>query len=536
MESSPSSRLSFFTTSGVLIQSPIEGLECGIAVAIPKEREKVASLKLGTLALPLWFAQDSLCALSAWPACGPGQYKVSLECGDIRERRVITVMPQHFTENEFFYMVHELTDQLPIAIASRLQECGGLAGINLVAIQEMSIEQEYYRLRQAVRGTKERPGILQLLPMIQRDCYQVLVPKHELRKVNKTRRPDISRLPQAMTMPGNVSWDGYVNQMFDVTVERSYETYENRLVKAYVQALQSQFSRLLSRLESEPAQASITREIQDLFGEFRLTCSRTGFLRQVRLPFVSAGRVTMVLLKKPAYRAVLEDYLALYKRAPVRLEEPALNTPLNKFPYLYQLWANLKVVKAMLQVCAEAGFRCTSHKWIKRDSKGFFIDVMNDCSTAIELTSPTTGKTVKLIPWSPASGQVATNHRQDLPPALTVCVYTAGKPPVVLVFDPKYKVVGVSPEMAVAKRTAVKAESAEALSSIEPVPEHIDELRSCTEAVRTPGGVREIQYAAILYPGLRKQIAATIEALPARPEDGEGMEKLIADVLRPHLT
>jgi hypothetical protein len=339
-----------------------------------------------------------------------------------------------------------------------------------------------------------------------------------------------------MSMPGNLSSGGYLLQMFDLTVERSYETYENRLVKAYVQALQSQLLRLLSRLESEQAPPPITRAIQDLFGEFRLTCSRTAFLTQVKLPFISAGRITMVLLKQPAYRAVLEDYLALYRRAPVRLEEPALDTPLNSFPYLYQLWANLKVVKVMLQVCAEAGYRCMDHQWVKRDSNGFHFGVMKDCSTAIELSCPKTGKTVKLIPWSPASGQVATNHRKDMPPAVAVCVYSGGTPPVVLVFDPKYKVVGESPEKAVTKPTTGKAKTAEALSSIEPLPEHIDELRSCTEAVTTQGGVREIQYAAILYPGLRKQIAPGLEALPARPEDGEAMEKHIGDVLRRYLT
>jgi hypothetical protein len=50
----------------------------------------------------------------------------------------------------------------------------------------------------------------------------------------------------------------------------------------------------------------------------------------------------------------LEDYLALYKHSSVRLEEPALNAPLNKFPFLYQLWANLMVVSVVLQVCAES--------------------------------------------------------------------------------------------------------------------------------------------------------------------------------------
>ncbi|MBS2007305.1 MAG: DUF2357 domain-containing protein [Cyanobacteria bacterium SZAS TMP-1] len=522
----------------MVLQSPIEDLDCGMAVAIPREREKEASLKLGNTALPLWFSPDAPCALSAWPACGPGQYKVSLECGEIRERRVITVRPQNFNEAEFKKIVQDLSDLLPLSIASRLQECGGLPGVTLVANHELSIDQEYHRLRRAIKGTQDRPGIIQILPMIQRDCFQVLIARHELRKINKARRPDISKLPEAMSMPGNITSNGALKQMFDMTVERTYETYENRLVKAYVQALQSQLSRLTSRLETEQAPPATAREIQDLAGEFRLVCARTPFLKQVRLPFHSAERITMVLLKKPAYRAVLEDYLALYKRAPVRLEDPALNTPLNKFPYLYQLWANLKVVKAMLQVCSDAGYKCTQHKWLKRDSNGFYFDLMKDCTMAIVLTCPTTGKTVRVIPWSPASGQGALNHRQTMPPAIAVGVYVAGKPPVVLVFDPKYKVVGESPEQVAAKQAAGNGEnsgSMPGLESIQPMPEHVDELRSCMEAVTAPGGSREIHYAAILYPGLRKQLGPDLEALPARPGADEDIEKIVGDVLRRYL-
>jgi hypothetical protein len=528
MESSPSSRISFFSASGQLIQGPLEGVDCGIALDIPKDSEK-ASLMLSGRQLPLWFMEDSLSVLSAWPACGPGQYELYLECGDIRERRTVTIRSQHFTEAEVETILHELTNVLPKSIAAGLQKCGGLKQMNTGTKQEPTIEQQYLRLNKAIRGTKERLGILQLLPMIQRECYQVLVARHEVRATNKARRPDMSKLPQAISMPGNVGAGGYLYQLFDQTVERTYETYENRLVKAYVQALQSQLLRLMTRVEEEKAPSAMAAKIQELHGEFHLTCSRTAFLKQVRLPFVSAGRITMVLLKKPAYRAILEDYLALFKQTAIRLEEPRLNNPLYEFPYLYQLWASLKVVKVMLQICGEAGYRCLSHKWVKNDGKGVYFEVMKDFSTAIDLSNPTTGKMVKLIAWSPQSGKGDLNCGQDLPPALAVCVYAAGKQPAVLVFDPKYKVGNGSPASQestdnsdnLAANTASKGDTENGLSSIEPMPEHIDELRAAMKAVTTPGGTREIKYAAILYPGLGKQIERSLEAISARPEEDE---------------
>ena len=551
MELSPSSRLSFFTETGAIIQCPIEGRKFGIAIDIPRELWPSISLTLGPVSLPLRLGEAALCAHSEWPPCGPGHYELTLVCGEIYERRPIVVVPEYFTEGDFNAIIAELTDALPKSIASNLQACGGLLGTNLAQDREPSIEQEFFRLRRAIVGTKERLGILKVLPMIERDCYHVFKPRHELRKLNKARKPDISKLPQLISMPGNFFSSGALKQVFDVTVERSFETYENRLVKAYVQALQSQLSRLQARLEAEVAPPAIARELESLVAELRLTCARATFLREVRLPFVSAGRVTMVLLKSPAYRAVFEDYLALYKKSSVRLEEPALKTPLNNFPFLYQLWANLRVVSVMLQVCAELGYRCVSHPWVKRDAKGLFIQVMNDGDVAIELSCPTTGRVVSLVPWRtdagnenpPSEGPAgdALSQSQQVPPALAIAIYTPEKPAVVLLFDPKYK---VSDKAAATKKTntktgtakgAQKEEVVETLSAIEPTKQDIDELLHCMDLVRTPEGIREIQYAAILYPGQRQQIASDLEALPARPMDGGALQNGVYEVLRRYL-
>lgn len=539
MASSPSSRISFFTTTGLLIQGPIEGHDCGISIDIPKEFQQLASLKVESIQLPLWFTENSLCALSAWPASGPGQFQMTLECGDIQEHRIITILPRYFTETEISNIFHELTSQLPISITSSLQQCGKLKEISISSKYEPSVEQQYHRLNKAIRGTKDRLGIIKLLQMIQRECHHVLVTRLELRATNKARRPDISKLPQVISMPGNIGPGGYIEQLFDQTVERSYETYENRLVKAYVQALQSQLLRLNSRLEETKGATALAEKVEELTAEFQLACSRTQFLKQVRLPFVSAGRITMVLLKKTAYRAVLEDYLGLYKQTSARLEEPRLSTPLNEFPYLYQLWANFKVIKVMLQICAEAGYRCINHNWVKSDENGVYFDQMKDFTTALDLSSPKTGKMVKLLPWTPETGRTDAKYGQELPPALAICVYAPGKPPMVLMFDAKYRTFGDNEEITAAQLAAGKSEAAKNLSLVEPVPEHIEELRGAMKAVKTPTGVSEIRYAAILYPGLSKQIERKIEAMPARPENPqdteEGFESRIAKILNKFL-
>jgi hypothetical protein len=67
------------------------------------------------------------------------------------------------------------------------------------------------------------------------------------------------------------------------------------------------------------------------------------------------------------------------------------------------------------------------------------------------------------------------------------------------------------------------------------VKEDVDELLELMEKLKTPGGVREIQYAAILYPGPARQIAPDLEALTARPSDSESLQRHVYGVLRRYL-
>ena len=538
MASSPSSRLNFYDESGAKIAYPVEGRKCDIVIDVPKELHSDISLKLGTVLLPVHTEEAAICAYSVWPASGPGHYDLSLSCGNIREHRTITVMPEYFTTTDCTSMINDLTDLLPKSIASKLFQCGAQLGTEQGREQKSSIEDEWLRLRHAITGTTEKLGLLQILPIIQRECHQILLPRLEVRTADKIRRPEMSRLPQAISMPGNMVADDELYQMFDVTVEQSFETYENQLVKTYVQALRSRLSRLQAKVKAERAPSAMANELDALANEFHLACARASFLRKVRRSSVSAERVTMVLLKNPAYRAVLEGYLALNQQSLITLEEQALNAPLNKFPFLYQLWVNLRVLSAMLQVCAESGYRCVSHHWVKSYRKGTFIQVMNDDKAAVQLSSPTTGTHVSLIPWRPGYESQNISNLQR-PMALAIAIETPVKPLVVLLFNPKYKVALKSATKAAkkteAKTIAAKNELEEMVSSIEPLKEDIDELLRCIELLRDPGGEREIKYAALLYPGQGMPIASEVEALSAHPAHGDSLQKNICDVLRRYL-
>lgn len=513
MESSPSSKLSFFDETGTAIPLPIEGSKCRVAIDVPQDSWPKISLQFGTRSLEVFFDKEENLAYCEWPLCGPGHYELYLVCRDYRERRKITLLPRYFTESEVALVLDELTETLPKSIATQLLECGAQLG---TLHQKPSVEDEYAELRRTLTGTKERLGLLQLLPVIQRECHHVLIPRTELRDSNQLRRPDISKLTGVMAMPGNVLSPDFVFRMYDMTVERSFDTYENQLVKAYVQALRGRLSRLQDKMEK--ASSALLNDIEALISEFNLACARATFLREVKLPSVFVGRVTMVLLKNPAYRIVFEDYLALNEQSSVTLEEAALNHPLNQFPFLYELWANLRVLNAMLQVCVESGFRCVSHNWVRRYNKKIVIQVINDEQAAIELTCPTTGRRVTLVSWKPDGGnevlEDTPNHERLI--ALAIVIDSPGEQSKLLVFDPEYRV-------------AAKGED------IEPMKEDIDDLIRWVELAKAPDSARSIQYAAMLYPGPRMQFASEVEALPALASDGDGLQESICDVLRRYL-
>jgi hypothetical protein len=78
------------------------------------------------------------------------------------------------------------------------------------------------------------------------------------------------------------------------------------------------------------------------------------------------------------------------------------------------------------------------------------------------------------------------------------------------------------------------SESEKLASAVEPLQADIDELLICIQQL-AEGGEREIQYAALLYPGLGMQIAGGVDALSARPAQGEALHNALCTVIRHYL-
>ena len=100
-------------------------------------------------------------------------------------------------------------------------------------------------------------------------------------------------------------------------------------------------------------------------------------------------RLTMVLLRRPPYRAALEGYVEFGRSAVVRLEDSRLEAPLENLPGLYQTWGTLEVISVLLDVAAELGYRVKEQRLVGRDASGLFVRMLPRGKPAVLRIHPT---------------------------------------------------------------------------------------------------------------------------------------------------
>jgi predicted component of viral defense system (DUF524 family) len=247
--------------------------------------------------------------------------------------------------------------------------------------------------------------------------------------------------------------------------------------------------------------------------------SIASFLDEVRLPTHLPTQLTMVLLKRPPYRAALEGYLEFHRSLAVRLEEPALDAPLENLPYLYQLWGTLEVVNVLLEVAAEQGYSVAEQRLVRRDATGAFVQVLPDGVPALMLTHPLHGTEVRLIPERTyGSSGVLRSISYAQRPDVAVELRTPGEPPRLFLFDPKYKLDG----------ELIEGESADG----KPKKVDIDKMHAYRDAIRDADRRRVVASAVTLYPGPGVQYGPGIAALPARPDEAAELEQHLREILQ----
>jgi predicted component of viral defense system (DUF524 family) len=525
MDSPLTSRLRFLDENGAQIPAPREWRRGLVALDIPIEDLPQTRLVRNGEPLPLVAKPDGvgLAVLAEWPLSGTGRYRLILEAGSYQETRDVIVVPEKISVEAYAQLIDDLQTALPASIALTLQRLGAFAGVRLRPPGETTLEQELYRLRRAVLGGDTSQGLSTTLPEIGRDPHRILIKTEHWVERGRARRIEPTGLVAAFRKASNVDVETRLpHQVPDVRVELTADVYENRLVRSYHDQVDIRLRRIKAAFQARNL-LLVVLDVEGLERTLRRARLAASFLDEVKPPAHLPTKPTMVLLKRPYYRALLESYLEFRRTAFVELDEPNLETPLENLPHLYESWATLRVIDALLRVARELGYTADPPRLARHSDGGLYVKVLPDGQPAVELHHDPSGIRARLIPqrsYHPSSSPIRSISFGQTPD-VTVEILRPGEQPALYLFDPKYK---------------LDSETDAAPGDGKPKKVDIDKMHAYRDAIRGIDDRRAVRYAATLYPGPETRYGEMIEALSARPLEPDLLDERLQTVFVAALT
>jgi hypothetical protein len=500
------------------IEQPRDWQPALIWIDAPSEHWQAVRVTIQEVAVPvsLRLIDGAPAIVADWPRSGPGCYRVTAQLGNQVIRRLLTVQPSKISSDAYRELLADLEQRLPVAVALGLQRAGGLAGLVLPPPGETTAAQEATRLRRALLGTGTRPGLLSVLETLAAD-YHVVLAQHEIwAHAERARRPHPARLRQALTAVDNLDANRRPLRVLDDRVDPSVDTYENRLVALFAEQVRGRLRRLVRHLD---AQSPLHAELAVLQQRLIRARRQARFLDDVSKTVSIPDRTTMVLLKRPPYRAALAGFLELHRSIAVHFEDPALDSPLENLPLLYQIWGTLRVIAELVDLAVEAGYRLESQSLVSRDADGIFVRVLRDGRPAAVLHHPDSQTVLRCIPERTyhASGPLRSISYEQRPD-IAIEITQPGAPPRVLIFDPKYKLDG----------EVIDGDPGDG----KPKKIDIDKMHAYRDAIRDASGNRVVLSAATLYPGPTVHYADGLAAIQAYPGSTGTFEDEVRRTLR----
>ena len=110
---------------------------------------------------------------------------------------------------------------------------------------------------------------------------------------------------------------------------------------------------------------------------------RAPFLDELTVTAHAADRLTMVLLREPRYRSLMDRFQEFHRSLWVELDDSRLDAPLQNLPSLYQSWGTLHVIDALLGTGAQLGFRVTRQRVVHRRPGSLFVKILRDGKPAV---------------------------------------------------------------------------------------------------------------------------------------------------------
>jgi hypothetical protein len=461
--------------------------------------------------------------LAEWPRLGAGRYRVRIDgVGDrASAEHQLELTPAKFADGEFDTLVADLQARLPLSIVLALHRGGApLAGVETEALQERSWENELELLRRVLDGVTGRPGLPELLRRIAHDPHKALDTVDRPVRTERARRPSVAALRRALrTSREALDDDGLPLTLDDRRVVVSYDTAENRLVRGVCDLVRRRLGRLQSVGSRLGAEAQ--DELAALLDRHARAQRPAAFLAEVSAQRQPPVQPSMVMMRDSRYRAVHAIWRELTRQLLVTFDEPGLEAPLDNVPRLYERWAALVAVEALLAAAAEAGWQVVEQRLVERRPDGIYARLLRDGAPVLRLRDPVTQATARLVPqrsFHPDAGALRSTSLTQRPD-LTLEVRDANGGMRLLVLDPKYKLDGEIGDEA----------------SVTPKKTDIDKMHAYRDAiVDARDGRRVVAFAATIYPG--PDVAYdTVAALQGRPGRADVLVARLEDWSVEHL-
>src|SRR5262249_28512995 len=116
------------------------------------------------------------------------------------------------------------------------------------------------RLRVAVRGRDDHPGLAAILPRLQHTHRRELRRLPHWSKEELVRHPEPRELIRSMRKPGNLDAQGRPVYTLDERRVLTADVYENRMVRAVVEDTRWRLRRIV-RMTSDPEASQLLREL-----------------------------------------------------------------------------------------------------------------------------------------------------------------------------------------------------------------------------------------------------------------------------------
>lgn len=480
---------------------------------IQGERQEVYGLRVGEYVVP---AVD-------WPRRGAGHWRGRLIGPHLDERFEVSVLPKKLDAAAFDAMLVDLDERLPGSITHGLDRAGAFAGRRSKPPRPSTPAEELARLRRAIDGDETGPGLAHCLALVARDPHTTLVAEQPWTSVEHARRPATTALRAALVHPGNVrSADGILrlDRVFDTRACIDLDTPENRFLRGFTEEV----GRRLRRVARSSNRGEEVARLGAVLERGRRTAA---FLDGVGLPKGGALHPSMVLLHRPGYRDAHRRWLDLRRSSALEVALPLRDTSLENTPALYEIWASLVAIEALVALCLRQGWRLIGQSLVVEHG-GWSFDLGWDGRTLLEWRHPD-GRGLKVAAqrtFTPTTRSIrATSHGQR--PDLVFELSRAERPPRLLILDPKYKL--AMDDATDAQERGFRAGRAGG----GPLEADLDKMHAYRDALRRPDGTTAVDVAYILFPGAENPWfadapgrATGIGAIGLRPGIGTSAEYL----------